>query len=378
MMKRLRVVLKFIGLALLLLVVGIFSFLYLVSPGSTPKFKDEHGDVIVNSVAKMEYVTIGGIEQFLLVRGKNISNPILLVLHGGPGTPELPFFRRFNSELEKYYTVAYWDQRGAGKSVGESIPSGSFTVEQLVEDAHEVTAYLKKEYKKEKIFLLGHSWGSFLGVRTVSKYPNDYYAYIGTGQFGNQPKSEGLAYRYSLGKAREANDTAALNDLKRIGEFSDSNLQRVGFMNWLFTQRVYLSMFGGSTADPRAAVDVFLRPILYCKEYTIANKWALMKGNSKSAFVSSPFSRLIPLVLKTDLSQVAELKVPVYILQGKHDNLTNYAVAKEYFDLLKAPKKEFVAFDKSAHFVPFEEPEKFNSFMINRVRKECKEFVAGR
>jgi pimeloyl-ACP methyl ester carboxylesterase len=372
-MKRLRTILIFIGIAILLLVLGIFIFLFVESPGSTKEFKDKQGNVIESSIAKMEYVKLGGVEQFILIRGKSINNPLLLILHGGPGNPELPMYRMHNSELENYFTVVYWDQRGAGKSASKDIPEDSFTLNRFVEDAHELTAYLKKQFKKDKIFILGHSWGSLLGIQTINKYPNDYYAYIGTGQFGNQPKSEKLAYQYSVRKAKEANDTVALKDLKEIGEYNDNNLKRTGFMNWLFVQRVYISKFGGSTADPAAAADVFLLPILYCKEYTIGNKYNLMKSNSQSAFVSSPFRKMIPVVLKTDLSNVKELQIPVYILQGKNDCLTNYAVAKEYFDSIKAPKKEFITFDKSAHFVPFEEPEKFNSFMINRVLKECRE-----
>jgi len=369
-MKRLKTVLKVIGIALLLVVLGIFIFLYAVSPDTTPEFKDSHGKVLANSIAKMEYVKIGGIRQFILIRGKNRNNPILLVLHGGPGVPELPMYRTFNSELENYFTVAYWDQRGAGKSAVENIPDSSFTLNQFVEDTHELTVYLKEQFKKDKIFLLGHSWGSLLGVETVYKYPNDYYAYVGTGQFGNQPKSDSLSYLFAEHKAKELNDTVALSDLNSIGAYNSPTMKRTGFMNWLFMQRVYVSAFGGSIVDPNATAHIFLLPILYCKEYTIGNKYNLIKGNSKSAFVNSPYRNMIPKVLCIDLSKVNELKIPVYFFQGKHDYLTNFSVAKEYFDLLKAPKKEFVVFNKSAHFPSFEEPEKFDSLMINQVLKE--------
>jgi len=376
-MKRLKKVLKFSGVALLslvlVIVLGIFIFLYAVSPESTPEFKDEQGNVVENSVAKMERVKIGGIEQFILIRGKSVNNPILLMLHGGPGMSELPMSRKYNSELEEYFTVVYWDQRGAGKSTAQAIPEDSFTLDQYIEDTHELTTYLKKHFKKDKIFLLGHSWGSLLGIRTIYKYPNDYIAYVGTGQIGNQPKTDSIGYQFALKKAREINDTIALKDLNEIGDYSVENIKRTGYLNWLYIQRVYLSKFGGSTADPNAAVDIFLLPTLNCKEYTIRNKYNFLKSNSKSAFTNSPFRKMIPVVLSTDLSEVSELQIPIYFLQGKNDYLTNFSVAKEYFDLLKAPKKEFVSFDKSAHFVPFEEPEKFNAFMINRVLKESTE-----
>ncbi len=373
-MKRLKLILKIIGIALLLFVLGIFIFLYAVSTNTTPEFKDSQGKVLGNSIAKMEYVKIGGIKQFILIRGKNRNNPILLILHGGPGSPELPMYRTFNGDLENHFTVVYWDQRAAGKSAVENIPDSSFTLNQLVNDAHELTVYLKKQFKKEKIFLLGHSWGSLLGVETVYRYPDDYYAYVGTGQFGNQPKSDSLSYLFAVQKAKELNDTTALNELKNIGAYNSPAMKRTGTMNWLFTQRVYVSKFGGSIADPEASAHIFLLPILYCKEYTIGNKYQMMKNNSKSAFVNSPYSKMIPDILKVDLSKVDELKIPVYFLQGKHDYLTNFSVAKGYFDLLKAPQKEFVVFDKSAHFPSFEEPAKFDSIMINKVLKESTEY----
>jgi proline iminopeptidase len=374
-MKRLKTILKITAFALIALSLAFFAFLYIKSPGTTPKFKDNLGKNIKNSIAKMGYVKIGGVDQFILIRGKSADNPVLLILHGGPGSSELPMYRAFNSRLEDHFTVVYWDQRGAGKSAGKKIPENSFTLAQLVEDTHELTVYLKDKLKKEKIFLLGHSWGSLLGVKTISKYPGDYFAYVGTGQFGNQPKSDSLSYWFALNKAIEKNDTLALKDLKEIGEYTDVNPEPTGFLNWLFTQRVYVSKFGGSTADPAAAVDIFVLPILNCKEYNIRDKFNMMKNNSKSAFLNSPYKEMIPKVLRTDLSDIHELQVPVFIFQGKNDYLTNYSVAREFYDSLTAPYKEFISFDKSAHFPPFEEPEKFDSLMINRVLKRGAEFI---
>lgn len=372
-MNRLKLVMKIIGIAVVALTAIVFIFLFSVSTGTTPEFKNEQGKVITNSVAKMEYVKIGGVEQFLLIRGKNVGNPILLVLHGGPGTPEIPMFRKFNSELENHFIVVNWDQRGAGKSTGQNLTANNFTIEQFVEDAHEVTAYLKSQFKKEKIFLFGHSWGSLLGVRTIAKYPEDYLAYIGTGQIGDQRKSESLDYQFALAKAKAVNDTTAIHDLLEIGEYSDKNLERVGRMNWFDTQRFYISKFGGSNVDPDGVINIFLKPLLFCREYSISDKNNFIKSNRRSPFAKPLFKELIKTILSTDLTGMKDLKIPIYFLQGKYDYLTNSSVAKEYFDLLNAPKKTFIEFDKSAHFVPFEESEKFNKILINRILKECAE-----
>src|SRR5258708_4549076 len=131
-MNRLKFVMKIIGIAVVALTAIVFIFLFSVSTGTTPEFKNEQGKVITNSVAKMEYVKIGGVEQFLLIRGKNVGNPILLVLHGGLGTPEIPMFRKFNSELENHFIVVNWVQRGAVNSKVQNLTPNNITKKQFL------------------------------------------------------------------------------------------------------------------------------------------------------------------------------------------------------------------------------------------------------
>jgi len=373
-MKVAKRLLQITGIVLILLVAGVFIYLKILSPSTTPSFRDEAGKVPEKSIAMMGYVNLGGVKQFILIRGRSTENPVLLWLHGGPGSPELPMCRKFNSKLEDHYTVVYWDQRGAGKSADKEIPIESYTVERLVEDTHELTLYLKNKLQKEKIFLLGHSWGSMLGILTASKYPEDYYAYVGTGQMGNQPESDSLSYCFVYEKAEAANDTAALSKLKSIGNYTAKNLEKTGFMNWLAVQRPYVTGYGGSTADPAASVAIFLEPILYCREYSIRDKYRMMKSNTESGFINTPFRNLIHAALGTDLTRTDTLDVPLFFLQGQKDYLTNYAVAREYFDRLTAPEKEFITFDNSGHFPHFEEADKFNAFMIDRVLSEADAF----
>jgi pimeloyl-ACP methyl ester carboxylesterase len=371
-MKRLKKILKVTGITLLSIIIIIFVFLYIISPGKTKAFKDEQGNIIENSVSEMEYVKIGGIEQFMLIRGKNKDNPVLLVLHGGPGQPETAMFRKYNSVLEEYYTIVYWEQRGAGKSFDKNIPASSMTLDQFVEDTHELTSYLKERFKKDKIFLLGHSWGSLLGIKTVNKYPDDYYAYIGIGQVSNQTKSEKLSYQFVLNKATEDNNAEALKDLNEIGEYNEENLNKTGSKNWLMKEREWVLRFGGTTYNPDNVVDIIVFSLLFNKEYTIGDKIASLRGTEFA------ITHLFPYFINSDLSKTdSELKIPVYIMQGINDYQTCYSVAKEYFDILQAPKKEFITFDKSAHLIPFEEPEKFNDIMINKVLKESTEYNNG-
>ena len=171
----------------------LLAALFIVSCGYTPKIR--HSNLTnAKPVSEIKKLTIGGIEQWALIRGENITNPVLLFLHGGPGTSEMPLLRHYNKDLEKYYTIVMWDQRGAGKSNSYSVPDSSFSLQQILDDTHEITNYLKQRFNQQKIFLAGHSWGSILGILTIKNYPEDYYAYIGLGQVVNAKKNLSLSY----------------------------------------------------------------------------------------------------------------------------------------------------------------------------------------
>ena len=142
----------------------------------------------------VEEVEIGGIGQWIMANGKHADLPVLLWVHGGPGSGQMPVARYYNSNLEEEFIVVHWDQRGAGKSNSKDFDESTMTVNQFLEDTHAITQYLKKRFEKEKIFLLGHSWGTQIGMVTVSKYPEDYIAYIGVGQLANHYGSHVIAH----------------------------------------------------------------------------------------------------------------------------------------------------------------------------------------
>lgn len=363
-MKKIWKIVKNLGIAFISLLAILLIFLLIISPGETSAFENKNGDIIDNSVAERGYLEIGGIKQFVLERGLNIDNPVLLVLHGGPGGSEMAMFREYNEELENHFIVVHWDQRGASNSFSEDIPIESMTLDQMAEDTHELTQYLKKKYSKDKIFLLGHSWGSFLGINTANRYPEDYIAYIGTGQISDQFNSEKSGYDFALAKAKELNDTETIEKLNELGQFKDEYSSSQDLMSWVYKQRGFVGKYGGGTYEIDGA-KMMLKPLIFCKEYTIGNKLGFLDGSKFSLNI------LFPPILKIDLSEsIPELKIPIYFLQGEHDYVTSYIEAKEYFDNLIAPKKEFITFNKSAHSPPFEEPDRFNKIMIEHILKE--------
>ena len=153
---------------------GIFmlftlGFLLYLSPQKTPPFLDGAGKVIPNSIVEIKTIPINGQPQRLLIRGKNKNNPILLHIHGGPGSPDYPFFG--DSNVEDIFTVCYWEQRGAAASFSESIPKETMSLAQIVKDGETLTQYLMKRFKKDKIYLQGHSWGTAVGAFLAQQSP---------------------------------------------------------------------------------------------------------------------------------------------------------------------------------------------------------------
>ena len=193
-----------VGLAALL----FFAYRYF-APRRTPAIRGE------NSIAELIAIPINGIKQWLLIRGVDKSKPVLLFVHGGPGTGHIAIMRNYQKELEKQFVVVQWDQRGAGLSGMEPVPDETYTKEQFIADGLEVTRYLRDRFKQEKIFLVGHSWGSGLGYMLAIRHPEYYRAFAGLGQMSKD--GERLAYEETLKVAREANNQEAVKELLELG-----------------------------------------------------------------------------------------------------------------------------------------------------------------
>ena len=154
-------------------------------PGKTPAFRGSDGKPVPGSIAEVGYRRLGGLDQWVLTRGRSGANPPLILLHGGPGLSETSWFRCFNAPLEDSFTVVYWDQRGAGKSFDPGIPRSSMTVEQLVADLDDLVEAVCARTGHAQVVLFGHSWGSALGMLYASRFPHKVAVYVGSGQYGD-------------------------------------------------------------------------------------------------------------------------------------------------------------------------------------------------
>lgn len=243
-------------LALIILIAAFSGFLYFKSPGTTPP--------IPGGIAAIEQVELGGFKQWVLMRGQDANKPVLLILHGGPGSPEMAMVRKYNQELEKHFVVVNWEQRGAGKSYSKTLDSKSMKISVFVSDAEELVNYLRNRFKKDKIYLEGHSWGSALGSLLCQKIPQYIKAYIAIGQVGNMTESEKMVFEKTLDMAKKAGDKKTLAKLQDVSGLADGDLKKT------FVQRGASMKYGGLVY--KNPTGLLANALINCSEYTVEDK----------------------------------------------------------------------------------------------------------
>lgn len=306
-------------------------------------------------VDEASFITIGGIEQWVTVRGQDRSNPVLLFLHGGPGDVTNPWSFAVFAPWEQYFTVVQWDQRGAGRTLkrnGAAI-APTITVERMVQDGIELSEYLRKHLGKSKISIVCHSFGSILGLGMAKARPDLFYAYVGTGQVADETRNYSVAYDALTKKARSLGDQQALSELSEIGPppYPTGKGYRV---QWKWANR-----FEGA--------DQFLQGTI---------GWALVApGGSVQDINDTADGEILSaehLVGQTRSAGPKELglefSVPMFIFQGAEDFTTPTALARQYFELIKAPQKAFVTVQGGGHFAVFMRSDQFLNELLRRVR----------
>lgn len=323
---------------------------------------DSRKVVSPNGVEELLTISVNGTKQWLSIRGRDRRNPILLVLHGGPGSPTMPAAYTFQSPWEDYFTVVEWDQRGAGKTYASNDPkalAGTMTVEQMTSDAEEVIRYLQTTYGKKKIFLLGHSWGSVLGVEVAQRHPEWLYAYLGVGQMVNMQKSEKIGYDFALEQAREHHNSEAEKELLAIAPYPGA----AGGMTFeeIGAQRKWLMYYGGLTYG-RTDFGYDANAWEISPDYTEKELDGVDEGSLYSV------THLLGQLMAMNFDSVTKFKCPVFLFDGRHDYATSHELAVEWFKKIEAPEKEFVWFDNSAHMAMQEEPGRFLYYLVKDIR----------
>jgi len=346
-------------LAISLVLLGI---LLAWSPGQPQPFLNENGRPLAGSLSEKTHVEINVVEQGMFIKSKNIHNPVLLFVHGGPGMPAYWLTQRYPTGLEDHFTVVWWEQRGAGLSYHPDLSPETMTADQFIADTQEVTRYLLKRFGKEKIYLMGHSWGSYIGIQAAAQAPDLYYAYIGMGQLVYQIQSEQLAYEYALAQFKNNGDLRMVRKLESAPPTMTVPLPAA----YEALRDEYMHSLGiGTTHEMKSVITGIFLPSWQFREYTLAEKVNLWRGKVYSR--SRAFS-LWETMLATDLTQqVTELAIPVYFFHGIYDYTCAYPLTVAYFDKLQTPLKGFYTFENSAHSPIFEEPEKALKILLEDV-----------
>lgn len=334
---------------LLVCVVVLVGLLFALGPGNPQPILGENGKPIPGSISEKIFVNINGVEQGMIIKSKDASNPVLLYLHGG--MPDYFMTAKYPTGFENYFTVVWWEQRGSGISFRDDIPRESITVEQLISDTLAVTNYLRTRFGKDKIYLMAHSGGTFFGIQAAARAPELYHAYIGVAQMSNTLKSEKLAYDYMLQEFRARGNTEMVRKLE-AAPVTLSGGTPAGYLQ--VRDQAMHSLGIGTTHDMDSIVTGILLPSLTFREYTLMEKVNLWRAKARNGV-----SVLWNASLATDLSQtVTTLDLPVYFLSGIYDYTCSFSLARDYFDKIKAPIKGFYTFEQSAHSPIFEESEK--------------------
>ena len=291
-----------------------------------------------------QFVVIGGIEQWVTIRGQNKENPVLVIVHGGPASPYTPL-NSWLTEWERYFTIVQWDQRGAGKTWSKSGPPPSLSFQAITDDGIAVVKYAQKRLGKDKVVLLGSSVGSFIGVMMVHQHPELFSAYVGTEQ--NAPGGIDTSYALTYAATQEKNSKKGLALLSAMSADKSA---------WTYKQFLAMNKLSISVTkdSPHMVNDIMLPGLLFAPDYTMSDIQAVQKGMEYSA------ERLFDEIRNFDFAALGyDFAVPFYVLQGENDIITPVASAKAYVERIRAPKKAFVTIAHAGHMAEFCQPSQF-------------------
>lgn len=342
-------------LILLLAFISIVTtLLMLFVSGKMIPFTDVNGQVQPGSLSEKSWVPINGVEMGMIIKTRDQTRPVLLFIHGGPGMPEYWLNASHPCHLDELFTVVWWDQRGAGLSYSDAIPTATMTTAQMVADTIAVTQYLRQRFRQDKIYLMAHSFGTYVGIQAAAQAPELFRAYIGVAQSVNLGLSEELAYEFMLDFY--ADDKKNLELLKKspygtaaYERIRDQVMHEAGIGT---THKMY-SVFSG----------IFLA-VMKHREYMLKEKFHIWQGKafSQKSLLNKEFRQ-------ANLSDIVpQLKLPVLFFSGIYDYTVNHHLSEVYLEEIQAPEKHFYLFEDSAHSPIFEEPQAVLTILKDLIR----------
>ncbi len=324
-----------VGLSIALIVLALFAALR----ADTPPLQDTRGQPLPNAIAELRGLQLGGLDQWVLLRGHDRRNPVLLWLHGGPGGAQMPFAHRLDTELERHFVVVHWDQRGAGKSNHGDFDPATMQLEQYLADAGELIQWLRQHLDQDRIVLLGHSWGTRLGMQLIHEHPNWFHAYVGVSQVVDHGDATRLAWQWL---ARRIDPADAPHDWHTLQSIPIPALRHQDYRQLMRL----VDSYGGSLD---AGLGTLARTALISPEYNLVDLWRLWRGMQRGGGPMHADGQMQDYDLR---QQITEVAVPVHFFMGARDHNTPLVLARDYLQQLTAPARELVVFENSAH-TPF-------------------------
>jgi proline iminopeptidase len=358
MIRVLKIAAKAVCLTLLALVLGLSYRWYLQR-----QIARERQIPSPPGIDRLEAIRIGGIDQWIHVRGENASNPILLFIHGGPGIAFIALAGTIQRPWEKHFTVVQWDQRGAGKTYAANdreLQRQTMTVARMEQDALEVVNYLRARFRRDKIIVVGHSWGTVLGLWLAHEHPDVVAAYVGVAQVINAKQNDTTAYEDALAMARAQHRVDAIRDLESLRPYPPAGVDlRKGSIAQTWQARLL-----GPPADRPQFIDVrrLLSTLLSAPEYSLRDVYWFTRAQVFS------LETMIPEVRNLNLAALGTtFRVPILFFHGRYDPYCRPALVQQYADRITAPAHELVWFEHAGHFPFFEDQQSFTAQLIARV-----------
>lgn len=328
------------------LIAVTFTLLLAFSSGKMIPLTNANGHVLKNSLSEKSWVNINGVDMGMIIKATDYTRPILLFVHGGPGMPEYWLNATYPSRLEELFTVVWWDQRGAGLSYSSQLSPDTMTTEQLVKDTISVTNFLRQRFRRDKIYLMAHSYGTYIGIQAAAQAQELYHAYFGMAQVSNQALSEQLAYDFMLDFYRNAEDQKTVQALEKA-PWDTAGYQKI-------RDRVMHEAGIGTAHNMYSVFTGIFMGVMKNREYLLNEKVNLWLGKafSKNTVLNEEFKQCHL------IDTVTRLEIPVYFFSGAYDYTVNHYLSEDYLEEIRAPKKHFYLFENSAHSPLFEEPDR--------------------
>ena len=344
---------------------GLLSLIFIGLMGYRTYLNNSTKIETPNGISSLEEITLGGVKQWIFIRGTDQNNPVLIFLHGGPGEPVLGMSssRNLDAELIKHYTVVHWDQRGAGKSFNPNIPVSSMTFDRLVEDCNELIDHLRNRFNITKVFIVGHSGGSIIGIKMAHKYPEKIHAYVGVGQIIDDLEQQKISYNFIVDEAEKSGNVKIQNSIEAIGPPPFDSLEK-------FSEKdEYVSRYGG-IYHGKGIMQMWAVGL----SFITSPEYSLLEGINTLTMKGYKFTMkaMWEEFQNIDLTnEIDSIKVPIYFFEGKYDMATPIVPVENFYNTLDADKgKKFIIFENSAHFPMVEEKEKYQELLIELVLKE--------